>query len=182
MNDPKNNVVDRLGGWLRGGGSRWIVAAGVIGLGLILLSEFWPSSAAKTAPTTAIRTQEYAAALEEQLCTLLRGVEGVGECRVLLTLENGVEYVYATEETVKSDYEGQDAGGKTSQSDNRTDKVILLNGGSEGLLVTEILPTVKGVVVVCDGGEDAAVQERVRAALTTALNITAKRVCVVKGV
>ena len=35
--------------------------------------------------------------------------------------------------------------------------------GRQGLLVTEIQPTVKGVVVVCQGGDDPVVQEGLQA-------------------
>ena len=44
--------------------------------------------------------------------------------------------------------------------------------------ITKIQPTVRGVVVVCDGGGDPAVCRRVTEAVTTALGITSGRVCV----
>ena len=47
--------------------------------------------------------------------------------------------------------------------------------------MTEVQPVVKGVVVVCDGGDDPVVQQRVIDAVTTALDITSVRVCVVKA-
>ena len=54
------------------------------------------------------------------------------------------------------------------------------NGEEEALAITEVQPTVKGVVVVCSGGDDPEVQQRIINAVTTALNITTKRVCVTK--
>ena len=53
--------------------------------------------------------------------------------------------------------------------------------GKEGLLVTEIQPTVRGVVVVCDGGDRDDVRERVIQAVAVALDVSSKRVCVVKS-
>lgn len=50
----------------------------------------------------------------------------------------------------------------------------------QGLLVTELQPTVKGVVIVCEGGDQPLVQQRVTDAVTIALNISSKRVCVTK--
>ena len=46
-------------------------------------------------------------------------------------------------------------------------------------MVTEIMPTVKGVVVVCDCKGDSVLAEAVRQAVVTALNISEKRVCVI---
>ena len=44
-----------------------------------------------------------------------------------------------------------------------------------------LLGLVKGVVVVCQGGDNAAVSQRIVDAITTALNISSKRVCVTKS-
>ena len=58
--------------------------------------------------------------------------------------------------------------------------IVDTENGRQGLLVTEIQPTVKGVVVVCRGGDQPIVQERIVSTITTALNISSKRVCVTK--
>ena len=52
--------------------------------------------------------------------------------------------------------------------------------GPVGLLLTHVQPTVKGVAVVCDGGGNAAVQQRVIQVVSTAFHISERRVCVVK--
>jgi len=44
----------------------------------------------------------------------------------------------------------------------------------------EYLPRVNGVTVVCDGGGDPVVVERITKAVTTALAITSTHVCVIK--
>ena len=69
----------------------------------------------------------------------------------------------------------------TVQNDTQT-SVILVDGdaGETGLLLTEIQPQIKGVVVVCDGGNREEVVQRVTAVVTTALNISTRRVCVTK--
>lgn len=55
------------------------------------------------------------------------------------------------------------------------------DGSEQALAVTEIQPVVKGVVVVCDGGGNPAVQQSVTEAVTTALDISSVRVCVIKA-
>ena len=122
-----------------------IVVLGLAGMGLILLSQFWPAGGDTSSANADVT---YASELEERLTALVAGVEGVGECRVMITLESGTEYVYTT----------------------------------QTMLVTEVLPKVRGVVVVCDGGDDQTVCDRVTEVITTALNIPKRRVCVTKSI
>lgn len=161
-------------------GVRCIVIVGAIGIGLIFLSEWFPRRE-KTEKAVTEDTATYVQTLEERLTETISRIDGVGACRVMVTLENGVEYVYASEEKTGSDYKTE--GDALSRADDNEQSVILVqtDQGYEGLLVTELQPTVKGALVVCEGGGDAVVQERVRAALCAVLNVTDKRVCVVAG-
>ena len=167
-----------------GKGKNWILAAGILGIALIGLSSFLPKGeeAATASAQTAARlsAEEFIRTTEEKLTEIVRSIEGAGECRVMVTLENGVEYVYATEESVNTDRQEDD--GKVSQRDDSDKAVIVVDtgDGKQGLLVTEIQPTVKGVVVVCEGGDQPLVQQRVIDTITTALNLSSKRVCVTK--
>lgn len=167
-----------------GRGVKLAVAIGVLGMVLILLSEWLPSGAKETATVPQKTTEGYRTEIEERLGALLSGMQGVGNCQVYVTLESGVEYVYAKEQKENSDYsENKNEGSeKVSKSDNTQENIIIIdkNGEKTGLLLTEIQPQVKGVVVVCDGGDNAAVTERVVVAVTTALNISSRRVCVTK--
>lgn len=175
-----------MGAFLKSAGARRaVIAAGVIGIALILLSELLPDRKTEetTVPPAAAETTAaaYAEELEQRLAQVVSDIAGAGSCHVMVTLENGVEYVYASEEKVGSDYSTE--GDRLSQTDDTESSVILVQTeqGYEGLLVTEMQPTVKGVVVVCAGGGDEAVRQRVVEAVTTVLNITSRRVCVVAG-
>ena len=167
--------------FIKGGkGRKLLVAAGLIGIALILLSEVLPKKTAQTVAKAS--ADEFIEKTEEKLAALLGSIEGAGQCQVMVTLENGVQYVYATEEKVNSN-RVEDAGGdKLSQKDDTEQKIIIVDtdNGRQGLLVTEIQPTVKGVVIICEGGDQPLVQERIKDAVTTALNISSKRVCVTK--
>lgn len=164
-------------------GQRLIVAAGILGIALILLSEFWPKEAQSASAKAS--TDEFVAKTEEKLNQIVGSIEGAGQCQVMVTLENGVEYVYASEQKVNTDRTEDNASdsNKVSQRDGTEESIILVDtdNGRQGLLVTEIQPTVKGVVVVCEGGDLPQVQQRIIEAVTTALNISSKRVCVTKS-
>ncbi len=187
--DEKENggTLKRLSAFLKGGkGTKLIVAIGIAGMALILLSNFWPKqSSAEATGAKAATAEEFIAQTEAKLTALVSNIEGAGECQVMVTLENGVQYVYATQDKINTD-RVEDTDGdsnKVSQRDGTEKSIIVVDteNGRQGLLVTEIQPTVKGVVVVCQGGEQPEVCQRIVDAITTALNISSKRVCVTKS-
>lgn len=162
-----------LGRWMRLGGKdravRWWLALGLLGIGLIALSEWVPGchdTAAYTDQT--VTADQVEQAMEDRITDLLSQVEGVGRCRVMVTLERDAQAVYATDTT--------SSGGAIGESYLTVDT----DSGPVGLLLTRIQPTVKGVVVVCAGAADPAVSGRVSEVVTTAFHISQRRVCVVQ--
>ena len=171
----------KLGDFFKGGkGRKIIVALGIIGMALILLSEFLPQKTENTAAK--VSADQFVRQTEEKLSTMLGSIEGAGQCQVMVTLENGVEYVYASQNKVNTDRVEDKGGEKLTQRDGTEENIIIVDTdeGRQGLLITEIQPTVKGVVIVCEGGDQPLVQQRIIDAVTTALNISSKRVCVTK--
>ncbi len=171
-------TVEKVKGFFRSDtGRKVLIAAGIVGILLLALPEILPQ---KTTAKTESSAQAFVEQTEKRLTALLSGIEGAGECRIMVTLENGVEYVYATENKEGSDR--QEESDRVVERDDSEKNVIVIDSenGKEGLLVTEIQPTVKGVVVVCEGGDNPAVQARIVEAVTVALNISSKRVCVTK--
>lgn len=51
-------------------------------------------------------------------------------------------------------------------------------GGKTSDISATVTPTIRGVVVVCKGGENAVVREKVSEAVCKALGVSAARVCV----
>ena len=154
----------------------WLWIVGAAGVVLLLLSGTQTKQEAKATVNNEAFVQE----TEERLTKLVSSIEGAGRCRVLVTLENGVEYVYATEQKINSDRQ-QDTDRLTQRNDSESSVIIVDRGnGREGLLVTEIQPTIRGVVVVCEGGEREEIRSRIVEAVTVALGVTPKRVCVTR--
>lgn len=182
MQEAPESWTGRLAVFLKGAkGKSVLLIVGLAGILLIGLSEWWPSGDKEvSAPTAEQQTDAYVQALETQLKEIVGSIQGAGQCKVMVTLESGVQYVYAQEE--KSNSDRQEGDSRVSQSDGSQQSIVIVDteDGRQGLLVTEIQPTVKGVVVVCEGGDLETVQQRIVQAVTTALNITSKRVCVTK--
>ncbi len=168
--------------WQNGKGRTILIACGFAGIALLAIPELLPTQRETSAPS--FDTDSFVEQTENRLTALVSSIEGVGKCRVMVTLENGVEYVYATEERRNSDRQEDVSGDDTrlTQRDDNESAAILIDTetGREGLLVTEIQPTVRGVVVVCDGGDNETVRHRISEAVSVALNISSKRVCITK--
>jgi len=155
----------------------WILVMAVVGVALVVLSAM-PGRTQKPAP--ADETLAYTQALESRLEDMVSSVQGAGQSKVMVTLEHTVEYVYANEEKVNSDRSQSDSGDVSSRDDSQKTVVTVdAQDGKQGLLVTEIQPTVRGVVIACEGAADEQVAQCVAQAVKTALNITDKRVCVI---
>lgn len=158
-----------------------LIVCGVLGVLLLIIPEFIPEKIEKTEAPTA---DNFIRQTEERLTALIGSIDGAGACKVMVTLENSVEYVYATEQKNNSDRQEDTSDGDTrlTQRDDSESAAILIDtdNGREGLLVTEIQPTVRGVVVVCEGGDNEEVCARVSQAVTVALNVSSKRVCITK--
>lgn len=169
---------------------KWILIIGFIGMALIFLSGYFKNDAkpadvpvdSQPAQTSA---EQYTAQVEKSLTDLIGSIQGVGSAKVLVTLEKNIQYVYATEEK-KSTQTTQDqaANATVRENDSSETKYIIVkdaDGSQRALAVTEVQPIVKGVVIVCEGGDQAAVQKNIIDAVTTALNISSARVCVIKA-
>lgn len=162
----------RLGEWWRrltdkdgGKGPRWLLGLGLVGILLIAVSELFPAGDGKTSPageTATVTAQAAEQALEERIRRLLSAVEGVGSCQVMVTLERDAQTVYAAD-TLE--------GGEQVL-------VVETEAGPVGLPLTTLLPSVKGVAVVCDGGGNPAVCQRVTELVATAFHISQRRVYV----
>jgi stage III sporulation protein AG len=180
-----NNIKDKI---FSKKGSMVLLIVGFVGIALILLSSFLPSGTAKTSSSTSstVTTTAYAKQLESDLAGLVCQIDGVGRVQVMVTVENGVQYVYeqSQKNTNDTSVNSQSDGSTQSQAnnDNEQNPVIMDNGsgGQQPLIKTELQPTVMGVVIVCDGGDNPVVQESIVNAVTTALSIPANHINVCK--
>ncbi len=165
-----------------------LIIIGLVGILLIGLSGFFPIN--KTTQRSEnnsqpMDTQLYAQQLEERLETLLSTVHGVGRNQVMVTMEQGPEYVYATEEknSMQTDQTSESDKISTENKSSDEEKYIMIatDEGDQPLLLTQLAPRVKGVVVVCEGGNNETVCRQVVQVLATALDIGENRICVAVG-
>ncbi|MDP4152915.1 MAG: hypothetical protein Q8865_05655 [Bacillota bacterium] len=161
-----------------------IVAVGLLGMVLILCSEMFQRNSSSAPAAHEDSENAYVDTLERRITKLLSGIDGVGKCDVMVTLDTGTQYVYATEEkstvSTSADLSGSQ---RTDNQNNSEDNYIIVRGsdGSEQpVLLNKILPKVKGVAVICEGGDKAYVQQQVTEMVSTVLDVSSNNVCVIK--
>ena len=130
------------------------------------------TASASDAPpgSTVTRTaEEYRADLEARMEDICSRVAGVGAVEVIVTLEGGFEYVYATDKKVT-------VGGES------TSYITVGNGDNESpVYITERAPAIVGVGVVCTGGGDPTVCREVTALLSAAFGVGSNKIYVTGG-
>ena len=163
-----------------------LLVAGIAAMVLIGLSVLIPSN--KDTPQTAAaenadeETARYEEKLRERVLAIVSQIDGVGDAHVSLTLDSGIEYVYAKEEKQDTDMQDDTTGGTTTRASSE-EKLIIVedeNGRKTALIRKTLLPAVRGVVIVCDGGGDPLVVSAVTEAVKTALGINTSQVYVTK--
>jgi stage III sporulation protein AG len=187
----KGGVLQKIAG--NGNWRKLAIAVGLIGIALIFLSGFLTGGGSQQTQQPSASSQsdfsasDYESRMEKQMTELVTGIQGVGNAKVYVTLEQTAQNVYATEQKQSGQTTEDKSGGTTTRneinSDTETSYILVKNadGSEKALPVTEIQPIVQGVVVVCDGGDSPQVQQNITDAVTTALHITSVRVCVIKA-
>ena len=149
----------------------------LIGVGLLL----WPSgkkttgtsgsSPAATAPTAV--EQDLQADMEEILGT----ISGVGQVKVLLTVDSDGERQLA--QNTELAYSGSTA---APEDYSRRSETVLVDGaeGDGTVVVRTVYPTYRGALVVCQGGDQAEVKLAVTEAVAALTGLSADRVTVAK--
>lgn len=170
---------------------RLLLAVGFAAIALLFISDFFGSDAktASAEPATYAAANrdydEYTERLESRLTELISSVDGAGKTKVMVTLECGTEYVYASQQkTTSALSENSNPDGRVSRDEKRSgeESLILIDAGrgEEPLILKEITPTVAGVVVLCSGADDINVRQQIINVVTTALGTSSNRVCVTR--
>lgn len=154
-----------------------LLIIGMVGIVLIGVSSFLPQGTEKQNRVQSLSTENYLNGLEQKVKKTVCAITGNNEVSVAITLENSVEYSYADE--VKSDSTEKTQSGGTDKTDKNETQYItvkLADGSESALLVTEYMPQVRGVTVVCTGTDRS---EDIENALMAMLGVSSRRICVI---
>ncbi len=126
-----------------------------------------------------IKTEEQV--LEARLKEILEKIEGSGEVDVMVTFEMGSEIVPAAdivENRNTTEEKDSNGGVRTVISENYTENIITTNDSRENnaLVLKEIKPKVRGVIVAAEGAKDIRVEKQLYDAVKTVLQISGNQV------
>ena len=161
-----------------------LMIVGLIGIMLIFISSLFPKSDKKEiiAPNTAVTAEEYRTALETQIRELVEDITGDRKASVVVTLDSGIRYSYADATEINSSFSDSSSTSQQSSSKNKSYITVqTADGGEQALVITEYMPDVRGVAIVCSGGNNEQTAEKIRGAVMAALQITSKRVYITGG-
>lgn len=119
-----------------------------------------------------INSLDYCARLEDKLKKVLSNYSEINNVEVMITLSSSMELVFAESNETKNN--------SVINSDSYTVEVsspIIINGneGEAPLVVKEILPKIKGVLIVCDGA-DVATKMQIMQAVQSLLDINISKI------
>lgn len=136
---------------------------------------------------TQASTGDYATTLEGRLSQALSSINGAGSVDVMITLDGTSELVLAyTTDSKNNSTQNTTSNGsisKTETNNSSTSPIIITaNGTSTPLVLTEILPKVKGVIVIAQGANDIRVKLDILKAVQALLGVSSSQVEIfVKG-
>lgn len=109
--------------------------------------------------------------LAQQVEKFVSSIKNAGKSKVILTFESYEETVYAVNNDEKRD--------ETGASDRDSEYVIIDSGNAEsGLEIKIISPKIRGVAVLCEGGENPVVKEQIITAVSVLFDISSNKVSV----
>lgn len=156
-----------------------LIAVGTV----LLLISFVPHKETNEVTNVVYTSEQYITDTEKKLKKIISEMLGTGDVSVMITLNNSVENVFADSTKINTDITENlgDGDSKTEQSDSKENQYIIIkdeNGNEQALIVTQIMPQIRGVLVVCPNGNNAVIKEMVKGAVVTVLDISSKKVCV----
>lgn len=167
-------------------GMRILLILGFLGMFLLLASSFFPQGQTEEANTNTERQEEdlweeYASQTEEKIRRILSSVTAEDDLQVLVTLSGTSADIYATEESADTQTSQGGSGTVEERSQTRSEYVILRssNGSEQALKLKTLSPEICGVVVVSRFADDPVLREAMVRVVTTSLQISSTRVCVV---
>lgn len=170
-----------------------IVFIGIVGMVIILLTEIGGESSKEVLENESPSSEQvqsvseytYVQDIEHRLTKMVSSIEGAGQAKVMVTLENGAQQVYAKQDKIKSNSSIQGAGDDRDVEDSLEKEneyiIIRSNDNSEnGLIVKIIQPNIRGVAIVCEGAGSTVVKQSIINTVTAVLGISSTKVNIEK--
>lgn len=144
-------------------GKLWVIILGAVAGVFLLLIGNGTSEQKQVEANEAKALEEYSQSVEKKIHEICSKVKGVSDVSVAVSFESGFEYVYA-------------------QNEDKGDFILIGSGSSKSAVkVTEKPPTIGGIGIVCRGGGDPTVQNKLIKLLSAAFNISSNKIYIAEA-
>ncbi len=124
---------------------------------------------------------EYTKELEMRLNEIISQVEGAGKTQIMLTLETPFENIYAKDMNNQSQTTINEDGTTNTHTIYESEHIIINSENNDTPIIEmQLLPEIKGVAVICEGGDDIVVISRITELVSVVLGVPTNRICVTK--
>ena len=162
----------------------YVAIIGIVGILLIFIGDMDISAPKAKGSVGYYSLQEYTTQLEKETESLLAEIEGVGEVKVMITMESDKENIYVQQEKSTTDSKENHKGEAAEYSSHNTFKneVVIIKdaGGDTHLVEKTVQPTVMGVAVVCQGAGDINVVADITNTVSVVLGVPTHKIFVTK--
>ena len=160
----------------------FIVVLGIAGIVLIFLSNFIHTESGSTEESVPqesepLTVESYRKQLEEELTRIVSAIDGAGK------VESTIEDVYILEKNVnEKSVNNSDENAVESETEYKEENEYVIirskDGSEQTVLQKQVMPKIRGVLVVCDGGGNSVTREKITQAVASVLNISSGKVYV----
>lgn len=119
---------------------------------------------------------------EERLKEILQQISGVGQVEVFITYEDKGKLIVEKDETASEELvqEADSSGGSRTTTTNRKEWKTIYGTEESPYVVQELVPTVKGILVVAQGGGDEKVKLKIQQTLEALFGLDSHKISIMK--
>lgn len=150
--------------------NKYVVLVLLIGLIFLLIPE---TKDRKNEIQTSIVTEEKEVSFEEKLAEILNQIDGAGKVKVMLTISEGEEIIFQTDESLSTNSD-------TSSKNIDTITVTDANKNQDGLVRQTNPPVYRGAIIVCQGADNPVVKLAITEAVARLTGIGTNCISVLK--
>lgn len=169
-----NEITNKLKSLTGKISAKWIVIIGIVGIVLIYLSSLTPKSTPKAEQSQVYKTmttEDFCKDMEKKATDIVVSITGDQTPTVVITLDSSAQYIYAGDEKQKNASEKQ-------ETEKEYITVKDSNGEEKAVIVTEYMPQIRGVAVVCIHGSNVRIREEITNAVSAALGVNSNKIYV----
>lgn len=154
-----------------------IIGVVAVILMIVIYSGISTKNSNKTNDSATVAAPQYREVEEKRLADILSNIYGVGSTEVLITYKSTSEKITANTTTTNNNTSSSTSGNTNSSTSVTQSPVIVTNSGkSEPYITKEIMPEIKGVIIVAEGADNPVTKLAIMRAAQTALQINASNI------